>query len=337
MTRLDDDGLRRARVAAQLLHRPDRRPAVAELVGRLLAVQAQDLAAAPLALRARSQGLVAADVHAAREDRSIVRAWGPRGTLHFIATEDLGWLTALHGQLLNGSLRRLSQLGVTGTAESLLRKLDRAIDGRGPLSKVELGHRVGLTGQAIVHLAALGASRGRLVLGPDRDRKATYVAVADWLGRPPDPVDRPTALAELARRYLRSHGPATPDDLAAWSGLGLGDCRSAFTAIGAELTEVRHHDRPLWKLKRSGRPVTMPLALLPAFDEYLLGWKDRSLIVDPRHARSVVPGGGIIRAAVVDNGLVVGTWKTGQVSAFSPLDPDAVAAERADIARFTGR
>jgi DNA glycosylase AlkZ-like len=109
---LSDDDVRRTRVTAQLLHRP-RRFALPDLVARLVAVQAQDITAGPLALRARSKGLTAADVTAARADRSVVRAWGPRGTLHLVASEDLGWLIALVGpQWINASMRRLAQEGV---------------------------------------------------------------------------------------------------------------------------------------------------------------------------------------------------------------------------------
>ncbi len=317
------DDLGAARAASQLLHRPWRRPAVVDLVRHLLAVQAQDINAAPLALRARARDLTLADVSAAREDRSVVRTWGPRGTLHLVAVEDLGWLTALTRPSAAGNLRRLTQEGVTGTEAELVRRTARALEGQGPLSKVELGRRVKATGQAIVHLAALAALHGLVVLGPDRGGKPTYVHTGDWLGRPVDlTVDRAAAAAELARRYLRARAPAGPDDLAAWSGLPLTACRAAFADLA---------------------PPNPPPArrafvrLLPAFDEYLLGWRDRSAILDPAHARAVAPGGGIIRPTIVANGRIVGTWRGGPVSElFDECDERALSDEAADIRRFLG-
>jgi hypothetical protein len=344
---LTDGDVRRARVAAQLLHRPSRRTTVTDLVTRLLAVQAQDAVAAPLALRARSRGLVAADVAAARDDRSVVRAWGPRGTLHLIAADDLPWLIALTGPtVVVGAMRRLGQEGVTGAAEELVEATERALAGQGPLTKVQLGERletqgVRAHGQGLVHLAFLASAYGRVVLGPNVGSKPTYVHAADWLGRPLDldGVDRHRALAELARRYLMTHAPAAPEDLATWSGLTLGAARTAWATIADEVTEVVHNGRPLWRPRRGApKPAEVAVSLLPAFDEYLLGWRGRDLVLDPAHATTVIPGGGMLRPAVLADGRVIGTWQgnPARTTLFTPVDAEALLAEVADVARFLG-
>ncbi|HKA69104.1 MAG TPA: winged helix DNA-binding domain-containing protein [Actinomycetes bacterium] len=355
---MTDEGVRLARAAAQLLHRPDRTPRVADLVHRLLAIQAQDITAARLALRARARGRTAADVDAAISDRSIVRTWGPRGTLHLIATTDVGWLTGLFGpRRVSNPLRRLAQEGVSGTAPELVEAVGHALSGQGPLTKSELGTRLAAAGlpargQGIVHLAALGAFHGLVVLGPDRAGKPTYVHATDWLGtavalRP----NLDSALAELARRYLRTRGPAEPADLAAWSGLPLRDAAAGWAAIGSELVEVTHHGRTLYRLRGSAPTTTAAGAaaeavrLLPAFDEYLLGWRSRDLVLRASHARAVHPGGGIIHPTVISAGWVVGTWRLPggkpavTVFADPPVapDPDALAADQADVARFLDR
>jgi len=351
MPTLSDDDVRRARVAAQLLHRPGRpRPAVADLVARLLAVQAQDIAAAPLALRARGRGLTAADVTAAREDRSVVRAWGPRGTLHLIAADDLAWLTAVVGPSgTNGAMRRLKQEGVAGTPSELVRIAERALAGQGPLTKGQLGDRLAALGcpakgQGIVYMAFLAAAGGTVVLGPDRANKPTYVSVADWLGRELRPeADRDKALSELARRYLRAHAPAGPEDLAAWAGLPLRDARPAWAAIADELTEINHDGRPLWRPRRGApKPAQVAVALLPAFDEYLLGWRDRTLILEDAHSRKIFPGGGILHPSVMAGGRLVGRWRLNREGAVGvdifdaadAVDAAALRAEEEDIARF---
>jgi len=139
---------------------------------------------------------------------------------------------------------------------------------------------------------------------------------------PAAPVDRDAALAELARRYLAGHAPATDRDLAAWSGLPLRDARAGLGRIGSEL----RRDGELLGLRRARRrrdPV--PPRLLPAFDPYLLGWRDRAFAVPPALAKAVHPGGGIVRATAIVDGLAVGCWD---------IADDRFAAERADVERF---
>jgi hypothetical protein len=213
-------------VEAQLLHRPPDLTA-GEIVRRLTAMQAQDVPAALLAFRARSATLTPADVDAAWQAREIVRAWGPRGTLHFVHADDLPWIHALTSRAPN-TLRRLAEEGVTG--DDLLPLIAGALEGQGPLTKSDLEERLAgrAHGQGIVHLVALAAHHGLAVLGPLRAGKPTYVHTADWLGAPivPEP-DRERALKELGTRYRRARHPATPEDLAAWSGLPLGEARTA--------------------------------------------------------------------------------------------------------------
>ena len=336
--------LRAARAAAQGLDRAPGRDGV-DVVRSLLAVQAQELGAARLALRARTRGLTARTVDAAlSDDRSLVVAWLLRGTLHLVAAEDHGWLLALtasRGQA--GSARRLRQEGVSpDDAERAVALIERALAGEGPLTRAQLAERLAergmpTAGQAMPHLLGLAARRGVAVLGPVREDGHAFVAVRDWSrssARPADP------LAELARRYLRGHGPATAADLAAWSGLPLRDARAGLQAIATELTV---HGDGLVDLAGREPPGSEALAprLLPRFDPYLLGWRDRSFAVAGEHARRVHPGGGMLRAVALARGVAVGTWTAPKgavaVEPFAPLDDDvahALEAEAADVARF---
>jgi len=301
-----------SRFRAQLLHRPP--GGVTDVVRQLVAVQAQDVSAFPLAIRVRSTGLVAADVVAARERREVVRCWGPRGTLHLIAVDDLSWLYPLVAPSPAAALRRLRQLDTDPAKDAA-----EALKGRGPVTKAELGELLGAEGQAIVHLAALAAGRGQLVLGPERGGKATYVHAGDWLGAPlPTALaDRGDAVRRLVARYRAAHDPSEPEDLAQWSGLPLGEIRRAW---GRESTV---EDEP-------GEGVR----LLPAYDEFLLGWRSREHAVPAAHRTAIHPGGGVIRAAVLVDGRVVGTWKAGpKVELFEPVQA-RFDGEIADLARF---
>jgi hypothetical protein len=184
----------------------------------------------------------------------------------------------------------------------------------------------------VPHLLALAAGRGTIVLGPMQDDRHAFALARDWLGAPePRAPDRDAALAELARRYLRGHGPATAADLATWSGLGLRAARAGLAAIASELVPAGE----LVDLAARPAPPERPRPrLLGAFDPYLLGWKDRTFAVDAEHARRVHPGGGIVRATAIADGRAVGTWTMpgGRVALepFAPLPPALASALRHD-------
>ena len=343
--------LRRARAAAQLLHRPGAL-GVAQVVGRLLAVQAQDLHAARLALRARSVGLRAPDVDAALSaERSLVVAWLMRGTLHLVGRDDYPWLLGLTAPTrLSASRRRLAQQGVSADdAERAVRIVARALADDGPLTRSQLAERIAAEGirtegQATPHLLMLAALRGVAVLGPLREDGGHAFALArDWLGTAPPTelagAERDGALAELARRYLAAHGPSAPADLSAWSGLALRDARAGLTAIASELAERGDDLVDLAALEAT--PEAIPARLLAAFDPYLLGWKDRAFAVPTRYAKRVHPGGGMLRATATVDGRAVGTWSSAggrpKLEPFGRLPAGARAALEADaddVARF---
>ena len=358
MTRSGDDRLRQLRLRAQRL--TGRRPRdVAELVRAVGGLQAQDLPASRLAVRPRSTGVDQAVVRrACDQDRSVVRTWAMRGTLHMVAAEDAGWLVALLGPgFAAGNRRRRHQLGLDDRlCERALETLPAVLAG-GPLSRADLvralaarGVEIPPKGQAPAHLVGYAAMRGLVCRGPDLDGDdPSYVLLEEWVGARPtrDPED---ALAELARRYLAGHGPAAPEDLAAWSGLALGRARHAFRLAGDGLEEVELDGRPLWM--PAGAPVPRSRAAAPVvrllgrFDDYLLGWKGRDLILDPRFAGRIQAGGGWIHPAVVVDGRVAGTWRarrTGDrldvtVEPFGgrlpPGTRPGLEAEVADLGRF---
>ncbi|HEY7619007.1 MAG TPA: winged helix DNA-binding domain-containing protein [Solirubrobacteraceae bacterium] len=335
--------LRRDRAAAQLLHRP--RGGALAVVEHLLAVQAQDLRAARLALRARAKGLRAADVDAALNERGLVVGWLMRGTLHLVGRDDYRWLLALTAPgRVTANARRLKQEGVSpDDADRAVKIMERALGRHGPLTRPELAERIAahairIEGQATPHLLMLAALRGVAVLGPLRGDVQAFVLARDWLGDEPALGERDRALAELARRYLRGHGPAGAADLAAWAGLPLRDARAGLEAIASELSERRG----LVDLaRRAAAPDAIAPRLLPAFDPYLLGWKDRGFAVPAKHARRVHPGGGMVRATATVDGRAVGTWTLPggrvELDLFGRprvAERDKLQREAADVARF---
>ena len=298
------------RLTAQALSgEPLRSPeAVAE---RLLAVQGQDPRGARLAVRARTEGVTAADVdRALSEERSLLITWLNRGTLHLVRSEDYPWLHALTTPTHFASCRRrLRQEGIPeAEAERAMAIVEKTLAEEGPLSGKDLRARlasagVRTEGQAFIHLMFLAAARGILVRGPMLGKQHAYVLVRDWLGEQ-RPVDREQALAELARRYLVGHGPADDRDLARWAGLPLRDARAGLAAIAGELEQ---REDGLVELK--GAPAAAPLPpprLLGAFDPLLLGWTSREEVVG-RH-EVLVTTNGIFRPFALVEGRAVARW-----------------------------
>ena len=326
------------RLAVQLLAGPPARDPVA-VAERLLAIQAQDPRGARLAVRARSQGLTAADVdRALTDDRSLLVTWLNRGTLHLVRREDYPWLHSLTTPpLFTGNARRLAQEGVTpDQAERGVGVIERSLAEEGPLTRAQLSERIAQAdvptkGQALLHLLMLASLRGLIVRGPMIGRGQAYVLVRDWLGEPRS-VDRDQALRELARRYLAGHGPADDRDLARWAGLPLRDARAALGAIASALTE-----REDGLVDLSGRPPaapTPPPRLLGAFEPVLLGWTSREWLLGAH--QHLVTIGGLFRpfALVGGRGAAVWSLRDGELvlEPFGRL-PARVAARLADDAR----
>ena len=351
---LTADDVRRLRTAAQRLHRPERSSA-AELVRHLTGVQSQVVTAAALALRARTEGLTGERITEERvRDRSIALTWAMRGTLHLITAEDYGWLVpmVLEPRVANAN-RRLREEGVTAEQSiAAVRAIERMLERHGPLGGSEIGERlrrrgIRTEGQAIAHLLWLATARGVICHGPDRGRDQSFVLVRDWLGEP-EPMEREAALVELAVRYLDAHGPAEPADLASWSGVSVRDAKRAWTSIGGRLVEWSTPNGIRWSLRsRAEGAPRRSVRLVPAFDEYLLGWKDRETAVPSEHRKEVNRGGGWIRPVLLVDGWALGTWSTTRTSKavrlqlrpFETLAPwirRAIHREADDLAEFLG-
>ncbi|MFE9017890.1 winged helix DNA-binding domain-containing protein [Streptomyces sp. NPDC007808] len=343
MERRTADRLLRAR--AQAIGGRARETTVAAALDRVLAVQAQDLAAAGLGLRARVAGLTADDVRRATDvERTAVRGWFMRGTLQLVPAADVRWLLGLFGPVyLALGARRLRELGLEeDLCERAARLIVRAVDGEGPLTRAELTERlttlgVEPKGQSAFHLIRRAALSGLICHGPQRAGEATFALLDDWVpAAGPLPFTGDAAQIELARRYRAAHGPADAVDFAHWSGLRASACKKAWASAG---------EMPAQDAEGIARG---DVRLLPAYDNYLLGYRRRELSVPAEHERLVWPGGGVIRPTVVVDGWAVGTWSGGRrggppvvepfpgSGAFDDATASGIARESADIERFFG-
>lgn len=358
MPELSAEQIRALRLRAQGLALRCPRTALVDVVRAVGGIQAQLTAAMQLALRARVEDLTVADIHAALADeKSLVRSWLMRGTLHLVASDDLHWMNALlaPGFIAKGKGRRLQLALDAETCASGLKAMRVILKGAVPLTRGEIVERLAEHGvklerrsQSPIHLIGLAALEGILCLGPDTTSgESTYVLVDEWL-KPAKPLPREAALTELAHRYLQGYAPASIKDFAAWSGLTLTDAKATWELLQADekLEEVQAGTQKLWVLKAAPADPILPFSvrLLPAFDAYLLGYADRELIVPAKYQKQVYHGGQTV-PVVLRDGAAVGVWryqKQGKrlnitVHAFEPFDAETeqgVAAEAEEIGRF---
>jgi hypothetical protein len=312
------------RLVAQRLAGP-RAASPRDAVAHLTAVQAQDLPGALRSVALRS-GTAPGAVVDALDAGDVVRTWPMRGTLHLVPAQDAPWLVALLTERPRAAgERRRGQLGLTDDhLQSGRAVLEGALAEGAGLVRSEvlaLWDEAGIptAGGAGYHLLAHLAQTGVICLGPMRGGDQEFVLLASWvrdgrvLGRE---LGEEEALAEVALRYVRGHGPASAQDLARWTGLPLGTVRRGLAAVADRLTTVEldgkvlHLEPGLLDRFEDHRDEARRTMLLPGFDEMVLGYADRSVTVPPEHADRIVPGGnGVFRPTVVHDGRVVGVWR----------------------------
>lgn len=340
------------RIAAQRVAGP-RPDSPTEVVGWLGAVQAQDLGSAVAAAALRTEAGTRATVEAALDAGEVVRSWPMRGTLHLVAAADLAWMLTLGPpRVATTFARRQQQLGLDDAIVDAARRV--AVDGLGGgrrLRRAELMQRwedagLATTGGRGYHLLVHLAQAGVVCLGPTVAGEQAVVLVEEWVRRPRR-LDRDEAMAEWVRRYFTGHGPATLPDFCWWTKQTLTAARVGLAAAASSLESievdgVQHWMDPATPDRLSGcRTEAAGVHLLPGFDELLLGYADRTALVDPAHADTIVPGGnGIFQPIVVEDGCAVGTWRPAgarraavEATPFDTFSPAVEAALAAATAR----
>ncbi len=308
------------RLAAQRIAGPSL-PTAAEAVRWMTALQAQDYNGALTSVALRTSPRSRRDVEAAL-DVGEVRSWSMRATLHLVAAEDLPWmLQLLTPRVVAGAAGRRARLGLDERTLERARELAvEALAGGRRLSRDDLlavwdGAGLATTAQRGYHLLWHLAQTGTLCFGPVRDGQQLIVLIEVWIPRPRR-LERDEALAELAWRYFRSHGPATVKDLMRWAHLVAADAPGRPGPGPAPPGDPRRrrgraphgptHARAA-RLVPPGGAGRVPAAGVRRAHPRL---PDRSCMVASEHADRIVPGvNGMFRATVVSDGQVLGTWK----------------------------
>jgi hypothetical protein len=345
MTNADLTSLRQLN---QQLSQPQLSSAGAVVAG-LAAMQGQDYAGVKWSIGLRLPGSTDADIEQAFADRSIIRTWPMRGTLHVVAAADARWLLALVAPRLltaNAAYYRKYELDAP-TLTRIRQVLIQALQGGRQLTRPELTNALAAAGiQADgIRLSLILQNAGLeqlLCFGLRRGNEHTYTLLDEWLP-PTKAMAREEALAELARRYFSSRGPATLADFTTWSGLAAADARQALALVQPQLSQAVIGGNSYWFATPASAIQPAPAALLPGFDEYLLGYQDRRPVLDAIHSAKVIPSNAMFSPTLVSEGRVVGTWKRSlnakgvsiAVTPFGPL-PEATLQLLPELAACYG-
>ncbi len=338
----------------QILQGAFREPA--EVVAWHGAMQAQDFAQAKWAVGLRLPNATDQSVEQALDEGSIIRTHLMRPTWHFVAAADLRWMLALTGPQIKPLLASFDQkmrldAAVIRRSNDLLTKI---LEGGRQLTRPELMSELEKSGIPTDDLRSnmlmMHAELDGIVCnGARRGKQLTYALLDE---RVPfyKGLDRPEAIALLARRYFTSHAPATLSDFVWWSGLKVSDARAGLESLQPDFISIQLGKQTYWlpaEVAIPDKPLSS-LHLLAAFDEFLIAYKDRSASLDPAAGKQAVLGNGIFKPVVVVNGSVKGIWsrtvKKNAVeitpSVLSPLsawEQEAFVAEAERFGRFLGQ
>jgi Winged helix DNA-binding domain len=289
-----------------------------DVVSWLGAVQAQDYLGALWAVGLRMREATEAGIERALADRSIVRTWPMRGTLHFVAAADVRWMLELMTPRIvaRNKPRLQREFDLDDTVIGRSRDLSiQALQGGRQLTRDDMyealeAGQISARGQRGLHILWWLAQEGLLCFGAREGKQQTFVLLDEWVPQAKT-LQKDEALAELARRYFTSHGPATLQDFAWWSGLTTSDASAGLDMAGPHLVQETIEGRTWWFDPSMSMAKEKPSSahLLPAYDEYTVAYKDRNAVLDPVDAKRAATGNGIFYPILVIDGQVMGTWK----------------------------
>ena len=324
-----------------------------EIVKWLGAVQAQDYLGALWAVGCRLRNAKEKDIEKAIADKNIVRTWPMRGTLHFVAPEDAKWmLQLLTPRVIARAAGEYKRSGLDKKVFDKSRKvLIKTLQGGKQLERSEMYRvleeaKIDTSNTRGLHILGLLAQEGIICFGPRRGKQQSFVLLDEWI---PDSklLKGDEALAELTKRYFTGHGPASIQDFVWWSGLTVIEAKKGLELVKKNFVEEEINGQSYWMTQTIARGKTSGTYLLPCFDEYLVGYKDRSAALEILHTKKVFTINGIFNPVVIINGQVVATWKRSfvkkevliQIQSFRALSPiQKLSIEKATkkYSRFIG-
>lgn len=290
---------------------------VKDIVGWMGATQAQDYAMAKWAIGARLPNSTVEMVEDAIDKGEIIRIHLLRPTWHIISADDIYWLLELTAPKIKASLRtRHKGLELT---ESVIGKtnvlIHDALTGGKHLTREELvaifeNAKIATSDNRTSHILLGAELDGIVCSGAAKDNKQTYALLNERIPKPKS-LTKEESLERIARKYFTSRYPATLQDFVWWSGLSVGDARNALEMVKSNFVSEKIGSETYWftnsfSIPKNDNNLTY---LLPAFDEFLICYKDRSASLPSNIQKKTVSDNGIFWPIIVLNGQVIGLWK----------------------------
>ncbi|MDR0537543.1 MAG: winged helix DNA-binding domain-containing protein [Tannerellaceae bacterium] len=288
---------------------------IAEWMG---AMQAQDCNMAKWAVGIRLRNCHLKDVESALDKGAILRTHVLRPTWHFVSSENIRWMLALSAKHIITAIRsRDRELGITEDVYSKTNDIIiKSLEGgrnltREALSEIIERHGLVVNYARISHFLMRAEAEGIICSGIMQDNSHTY-ALLDERVPARQALSKEEALATLATTYFSSHGPATFADYVWWSGLSISDARKGLEDSRHKLYELKSNGNTYWMSEQFARNVSVEQAvmhLLPAYDEYIISYKDRSPVLSSAMHAKVIASNGVFRPVIIVNGITGGIWK----------------------------
>lgn len=292
-----------------------------DLVSWMGAMQAQDYAMAKWAVGVRLPGTTNHTIEKAIESGEIIRTHVLRPTWHFVSAADAAWMLELTAPHIKSSLRsRHRQLELTpAIVKKCMKIIEKALSSGGHLTREELVNnleksKIATNDQRAAHILLYAELDQIICSGALRGKKNTYALFSQRITRP-QRLNREEGLIKLIAQYFKSHGPATQQDLIWWSGLPAADAKKGIELIKKDFHSEKIGAQTYWF--KDATPAVSPesgrVYLLPAFDEFIIGYTDRTACLPAKNQPITISNNGIFRPVVVLNGQVIGLWKRATV------------------------
>lgn len=286
-----------------------------DIVSWMGAMQAQDYNMAKLAIGVRLPESTDKMIEEAFNKGEILRTHLLRPTWHFVSADDIYWLLELTGPRLRASLEtRHKELGITekiiNQSQTVIKK---SLAGGRQLSRDELiakfrKAKISCDSSQAYHLLITAEFDGLICSGSMKGKEQTYALLADRAPRKKK-ISREEALEKLAQKYFSSHGPATLQDFIWWSGLSAADARKALESASSKIVSEKIDSQLYWSSRPTPATKGNSAYLLPAFDEFIISYRDRTPSLRVAHHSRAISSNGIFKPVVVADNHVIGTWK----------------------------
>jgi hypothetical protein len=341
--------LLRRRMQNQRLGKPDF-TGPAEVVQWFCAMQAQDFLGALWSVGQRVVKSTEQDIEAAIARRDIVRTWPMRGTLHFVAADDVRWLTSfLAPRVITRAKSIYREQGLdTPVLEQGRKIIERFLEKNGAMTRQQIydeleRNKLAVTGQRGLHFIGYAAQSLSICVGPREGKQHTFVLLDEWIPKS-RLLSHDESLLEVTRRYFDARGPATVNDLCWWTGLTQKEALRGIDMAKDQLVNVRIGEQDYFmKDEQAKRSSAASVSLLSWFDEFIIGYKDRSATFDPTAAKFIkVPKNGLYTPVILINGKIAGNWKRSfvkgevkvEVNLFRKFTPPEKTKLDAEVKKF---